>query len=146
MIYPDYSNIKLKLRPDGEKTTVFDPVRKKWVILTPEEHVRQYLIHFMIAEMLYPASLIAVEKNINVGKLNRRFDVVVYSREHKPWLLAECKAPEVPVSQNTLRQLLNYQGTVQSIYWLLTNGHETYCADARDVEQIAWLGSLPQYL
>ena len=146
MIHPDYSNIKLKLRPDGDKTTVFDPVRKKWVVLTPEEHVRQYLLLYLIDVMRYPAALIAVEKSINVGKLPRRFDVVVYNRDHQPWLLAECKAPEVPVSESTLRQLLNYQGTIQSSYWLLTNGHQTYCADARDIEKITWLHLLPEYL
>ena len=146
LIHLDYSTIKLKLRPAGDKTTVFDPVRKKWVVLTPEEHVRQYLIGYLIEAMHYPATLLAVEKNIAVGKLPRRFDVVAYNRDHQPWLLAECKAPEVPISETTLRQLLNYQSTIQSSYWLLTNGHQAFCADARDTENIKWLHSLPQYL
>ena len=146
MISLDLSNVHLKLRQAGDKTTVFDPIRKKWLILTPEEHVRQHIIHYLINTVQYPASLIAVEKNISVGKLKKRYDIVVYNRDHKPWMLVECKAPEVPVSENTLRQLLSYQSTIQSSYWLLTNGHQAFCADARDVENIKWLLSLPEYL
>jgi hypothetical protein len=145
MIYLDFSEISLKLKPAGDKTTVFDPTRKKWVVLTPEEHVRQYLLQYLIHVLHYPAALVAVEKNIKVGTLNKRFDIVVYSRDHKPWLLAECKAPEVPVSEKTLYQLLNYQSTMQCSYWLLTNGHETFCADACDVNDIKWLSSIPAY-
>lgn len=146
MIHIDFTNIKINVRPDGDKSTVFDPVRKKWLILTPEEHVRQHILGYMIHVMQYPASLISVEKNIKVGSLNKRFDIVVYDRSHKPWLLTECKAPEVPISEKTLWQLLNYQNIVQCSYWLLTNGLETYCADACDVENIKWCTSLPQYL
>jgi hypothetical protein len=145
MITPDYSNILLKLRKTEDKTTVFDPVRKKWIVLTPEEHVRQYMLQYMVGAMQYPASLVAVEKTIMVGNMSKRFDIVVYDRNHKPWMLVECKAPEVPVSEKTLQQLLNYQRTVQCNYWLLTNGPQTFCADARDVQNIKWLDSLPAY-
>lgn len=146
MITLDFSNIQLKLRHDGAKVNVFDPIRKKWLILTPEEHVRQHLLHYLAEVMHYPASLIAVEKTIKVGRLNKRFDIVVYNRDHKPWMLVECKSPEVPVSEKTLHQLLSYQGVVQCNYWLLTNGHQAFCADAQDMENIKWVGSLPQYL
>jgi hypothetical protein len=145
MITPDFSSIQLKLRQAGDKTSVFDPVRRKWVILTPEEHVRQYMVQYLTSTLLYPASLLAVEKTILVGSLSKRFDIVVYDRDHKPWMLVECKAPEVPVSEHTLHQLLNYQSTVQSKYWLLTNGHQTFCADACDAQNIVWLHSLPAY-
>ena len=145
MIPLDFSNITLKLQQADGKATVFDPVRKKWLVLTPEEHVRQYLIHYLADTLKYPLALLSVEKTIKVGALNKRFDIVVYNRDHKPWMLVECKAPEVPVSEKTLYQLLNYQGTVQCAYWLLTNGHQTFCADARDTENIKWLPSLPAY-
>ena len=145
MIPLDFSNIQLNLRRTGEKTTVFDPVRKKWIILTPEEHVRQYIIQYISGVMQYPLPLIAVEKTILVGKLNKRFDIVVYNRDHKPWMLAECKAPEIPLSEKTLYQLLNYQSKVQCRYWLLTNGRQAFCADAGDPQQIKWIGSLPAY-
>jgi type I restriction and modification enzyme subunit R-like protein len=145
MIPLDFSNIQLKLRQAEGKTSVFDPVRRKWLILTPEEHVRQHLIHYLTGTMRYPASLLAVEKTIKAGSMSKRFDIVVYSRHHKPWMLIECKAPGIPVSEKTLQQLLNYQRTVQCNYWLLSNGHQTYCADACNVENIKWLASLPLY-
>ncbi len=135
----------LKLQQDEGKTRVFDPIRKKWLILTPEEHVRQYLLQFLISKMGYPALLLSVEKTIQVGDMSKRFDVVVYDRDHKPWMLVECKNPEVPITEMTLHQLLGYQSTIQCPYWLLTNGHETYCADANDVTQIKWLGALPDF-
>jgi hypothetical protein len=145
MITPDFSNIQLRLRQADGKTSVFDRIRKKWIILTPEEHVRQYMIGHLTDILQYPASLIAVEKTILVGNLSKRFDIVVYNRDHRPWMLVECKAPEVPVSEKTLHQLLNYQRTIQSSYWLLTNGHQVLCADARNVDDIKWMDSLPLY-
>jgi hypothetical protein len=145
MITVDFSNCVLRLRKQQDKTTVFDPVRKKWLILTPEEHVRQYILAYLINVLNYPAALIAVEKNIKVGNMNKRFDIVVYNRNHTPWMLVECKAPEIVISEATLQQLLNYQRTVQCSYWLLTNGHQVFCADACNVQDIKWLLSLPAY-
>jgi hypothetical protein len=103
------------------------------------------MIHYLTSVMQYPSSLLAVEKMIRVGNVNKRFDIVVYSRDHEPWMLVECKAPEVPVSEKTLQQLLNYQRTMQCNYWLLTNGRQTFCADACDAQNIKWLTSLPAY-
>lgn len=113
--------------------------------MTPEEHVRQYVLHYLIEGMQYPKSLISVEKQIKVGHLYKRFDIVVYNRQHQPWMLIECKAPEILISETTLFQLLNYQRTIQCNYWVLTNGHQTFCADACDINSITWLDNLPPY-
>lgn len=137
--------MQLKLRKTEGKTSVFDPIRKKWVALTPEEHVRQYMLQYLMGAMQYPPGLIAVEKSIMVGTRIKRFDIVVYSRDHKPWMLVECKAPDVPVTEATLHQLLAYQRVMQCSYWLLTNGVQTYCANAADVENISWMNLLPAY-
>ena len=145
MITLDFSGIHLKIKQENDKPFVFDPIRKQWVSLTPEEHVRQYVIHYMTEGMQYPKSMLSVEKKIMVGNLAKRFDIVVYNREHKPWMLVECKAPEVIISEATLYQLLNYQRTAQCNYWMLTNGHQTFCADACDIQNIKWLDSLPPY-
>jgi len=145
MILLDFTDIQLKLQHINEQASVFDPIRKKWMVLTPEEHVRQYTIQYLTTIMKYPAGLLAVEKTIIVGTRSKRFDIVIYDREHKPWMLVECKAPEVPVSEKTLYQLLNYQRNLQSNYWLLTNGHQTFCANAGDRENIQWMNSLPVY-
>lgn len=145
MISIDFSGLQIRLKQEAERTFVFDPVRKRWIILTPEEHVRQYLLQYLIQGMEYPSAMIAVEKKITVGKITKRFDVAVFDRDHKPWLLAECKEPEVAISEATLFQLLNYHRSIPCKYWLLTNGHQNYCADAGDIHNIKWLDNLPVY-
>ncbi len=125
---------------------VFDPIRKIWVTLTPEEHVRQLLLCYFIQQMHYPTGLIAVEKTIIISGKRRRFDMVVYERNsHQPWLLVECKAPEVPVSDATLQQLLHYHSQLQCSYWMLSNGHQHFCANAINPLSIQWMAELPAY-
>jgi hypothetical protein len=141
----DFSGISLKLRQEEDRTMVFDPVRKKWLVLTKEEHVRQYLLQYLVDGMGYSLSLMAVEKKIKVGNVFKRFDLVVYNRDHHPWMLVECKEPGVIISEKTLFQLLNYNRSAQCSYWLLTNGHQTYCADARNINDIKWMEGLPLY-
>lgn len=146
MIITDFKGIQLKLRDSGDDTSVFDPIRKKWVMLTPEEHVRQYIIQYLAGNLHYPAGFFAVEKTIQVGMRNKRFDLVVFNQHHEPWMLVECKAPEVNITTETLHQLLNYHSAIPCKYWLLTNGHQTFCADASDPLEIKWLQSLPRYV
>ena len=145
MIVLDFSEVSLKLKKESSKTYVFDIIRKKWIVLTPEEHVRQYLINFLCQKMNYPTALIAVEKKIVVGSVTKRFDIVVFNRNHQPWLLAECKAPEIDINNTTLYQLLSYHSSIPCRYWLMTNGHQSFCADACDVNNIHWLSQLPVY-
>lgn len=145
MIVIDPTGLELKIKNEDGKPLVFDPVRKSWLVLTPEEHVRQIVLLHLTERMQYPRALIAVEKKITVGKMAKRFDVVVYDRNHEPWMLVECKEPAVAVSQQTLFQLLNYHRAVPCRYWLLTNGHQTFCANARNPQQIQWMSELPAY-
>jgi hypothetical protein len=133
------------LKTENGLRLIRDVVRKKWIQLTPEEHVRQALLHYFINRMHYPAALIAVEKQVKYGALNKRYDIVVYNRDHQPWLLAECKAPGMPVQQSTLHQLLQYHSSTPCPYWLLSNGVETWCADACDIHNISWMSSLPAF-
>lgn len=145
MILIDFNNTALKCKNQGKKTIVFDPIRKKWVAFTTEEHIRQLILDYLISNINYPAGMFAVEKSIEIGSLIRRFDIVIYGRNHKPWMLVECKSPDVEINEKTLHQLLNYQSIVQCRYWLLTNGHQTFCADSFDTNNIKWLTSLPDY-
>jgi len=145
MISLDFSTVQLKLKQDDGKTLVFDPIRKKWLVLTPEEHVRQYILYYLVVHLNYPAAMIAVEKQIILGNRKKRFDLVIYNREHKPWMLIECKEPGVPITEATLQQLLSYHNVMQCRYWLLTNGAQLFCADAKNVAQVKWLSSLPAY-
>lgn len=137
--------LSLRYRTVQGITEVFDSIRKKWLVLTPEEHVRQAWVQYLTRHMGYPPALIALEKQILAGPVLKRFDIVVYSRQHRPWMLAELKAPEIAIGQQTLFQLLQYQQTVQSRYWLISNGIHSFCADAADTSEIQWLKALPEY-
>jgi len=131
----------------GAAAQVWDEIRRQWVTLTPEEHVRQSLLQYLTQRMAYPKSLIAVERGVSVGHTTLRFDAVVFQRGSvQPWMLIECKAPEVTLSVETLQQLLNYHRELSSCrYWLLSNGRQSFCADCQTPQHIRWLDSLPAY-
>lgn len=105
---------------------IFDPVRKKWLQLTPEEWVRQHIISYLLKEKNYPASLLAVEKEISVGKLKKRCDIVVYRRDIKPMMIIECKEMDTPLTSKVLEQVLRYHITLQADYLIITNGLHCY--------------------
>jgi len=136
---------ELRIRSREGVRQIFDPVRKKWLVLTPEEHLRQVWIQYLTVQMQYPPALIAVEKQIRSGTRIKRFDIIVYNRKLEPWLLAEFKAPGVAVSRQTLYQLLQYQQHAQCRYWLISNGVASFCADAADPLNVRWLSSLPLF-
>lgn len=138
--YPSYS-FKIETRDDKEY--IFDPLRKKWIRLTPEEWVRQNFLQYLIQVMQYPASLIAVEKEIQVGELKKRFDILVYKKDH-PWLLIECKEMNVPINESVMQQLLRYQIAVQADYLIVTNGNETRGIGKENGQLIA-LHTIPTY-
>ncbi len=137
----------LRTRAFNDTIQVWDAIRQKWLAITPEEHVRQLLLAYLVEQMAYPAALMAVERGLPYGHTTLRFDVAVYHRDNtQPWLLAECKAPEVELTDETLRQLLQYCSKLPGVrYWLLTNGRQTFCADAQDPADIKWLTGLPAY-
>jgi hypothetical protein len=121
---PSYS---FKLKQDKDKIYVFDSIRKKYVLLTPEEWVRQHIIQFVIQEKKYPASLVAVEIGLKYNQLQKRADVLVYNNTGVPLLLIECKAPEVKITQEVFHQIALYNMTFKVAYLLVTNGLEHYC-------------------
>ncbi|HMU47131.1 MAG TPA: type I restriction enzyme HsdR N-terminal domain-containing protein [Chitinophagaceae bacterium] len=112
-------------REEG-KDFIFDPLRKKWIILTPEEWVRQNFVQYLVKVKGYPAAYIAIEKEIRVGELKKRFDILVYNNNHQPWMLIECKAPEINLDENTLHQVLRYNIAVPANHILVTNGTATF--------------------
>ena len=111
----------------GGKPVIFDRTRRKYVRLTPEEWVRQHFIRFLIEEQHVPSALIAVEMGFTYQRMPRRADVVVHDRKGRPLLMAECKAPEVPVRQATFDQVARYNKVVQARYLVVTNGLTHYC-------------------
>lgn len=108
----------------NEKNTlqIFDIIRKKFVDLTPEEWVRQHVIHFFISHQEVPATLISVEKQLVLNNTKRRTDIVVYSPLLKPLLIVECKAPEVEINQETINQALRYNLKLNVPFVFLSNG------------------------
>ncbi len=125
MIKIDYPQPSCRIQTEKGKEYIFDTLRKKWVLLTPEEWVRQNFIQYLVQEMQYPASLIAVEKEIKLGELKKRFDVLVYDKDHRPWMMIECKAADVKLNDLVLQQVLRYNITVPVKYIVITNGNTT---------------------
>lgn len=139
-------NLQLRMRKNEQgKPEVWDMLRKKWLNFSPEEHVRQALLHYLVYQCAYPPGLIAVERQISYGTLKKRFDIVVFSQDRKPWLLAECKSPDVPITDATLRQLLQYHHTLPCPFWVLSNGHEHFCADASVLPDVRWVDHFPEF-
>ncbi len=119
--------LKSQLRQKNNAAEVWDIVRKKWILLTPEEWVRQHLIQFLHTEKGFSLNLMAVEKSIKVNGMNRRYDLVIYDISAKPILLAECKAPEIKITQAVFDQVARYNLLLKVPYLLVTNGLEHFC-------------------
>jgi hypothetical protein len=117
----------LVLQERGGEVTVFDPIRKKQVTLTPEEWVRQHFIQFLIRDRGFPEGLIAVERTVRLQGVPWRADIVAHDRQGRPALLVECKAPEVDLNQNAFDQIARYNSVLQASYLVVTNGRVHYC-------------------
>ena len=126
MITVNYPEPAFRIREKNGKSFIFDLIRKQWIFLTEEEWVRQNFISYMIQVLKYPAAMIAIEKEIYLGELKKRFDILVYNSNHEPWLLAECKAPEVKLDKLVLEQVLRYGISVPAKFLLITNGNTTF--------------------
>lgn len=124
MIKIDYPAYKYRIRRDADREVIFDELRKIWVRLTPEEWVRQNFIRFLLSQK-YAASLVAVEKQIRLGEMIKRFDILIYDSKHQPWMMVECKAMSVALTSGVLQQALRYNIAVPVKYIVITNG--SYC-------------------
>ena len=109
------------------RNKVFDPVRKKWIGITPEELVRQHFIQYLLLEKKYPVSLMKMEQGIVYNKLNKRGDIVIYSHTGMPMILIECKAPTILLDEDILMQALRYNIKLKAPYLVLSNGIQTIC-------------------
>jgi hypothetical protein len=135
-----------KLKREEDKIWIFDIVRKKFLILTPEEWVRQHFIHYLIGHLRYPKSMIKVEGGLTYNQLSKRSDIVVFGREGKPWMLIECKAPEQKISQATFHQASAYNATLKALYITVTNGLHHYCSRVNWADYTTeMLSELPPY-
>ncbi len=114
------------------KTLVFDPLRRQWVALTPEEQVRQKTLHFLVETRKLPAGLITVEYSIKVNNLPKRADIVVFNNLGVPQMIVECKAESVPITEKVLDQAIRYYSGLKVKYLTLTNGKTMFCYKVED--------------
>ncbi len=134
------------MKSDGEKTYIFDVVRKKYLLLTNEEWVRQNFIHYLNKEKKYPLGLMGVEQMVKYNSLKTRADIVMYNTLGKAHIIVECKAPDVKITQDTFNQIAKYNSQLKVKYLLVTNGMNHYCCKM-DYERnrIAFLEEIPSY-
>lgn len=118
---------ELTLKKEGGKVWIFDIIRKKYIVLTPEEWVRQNFIHYMIRDLKYPRSLFRIEGALTYNSLQKRSDILVRNREGKPWMLVECKSPGIKLTQKAFNQIAVYNMTIGATYLAVTNGMVHYC-------------------
>lgn len=145
MLTINYPEQRFQIRQETGKDIIFDPLRKKWLLLTPEEWVRQNFVQYLIQVKKYPATLIALEKMIILGELKKRFDILVYDKDHLPWMMIECKAPVIRLDQAVLQQLLRYHISVPTGFLVVTNGDYSYGWQKKD-QRLQLLNELPEWL
>lgn len=139
--FPSYN---IRTKNTQKNTLVFDRWRKKWVVLTPEEWVRQHCLYFLSESCGIPAAWIAVEKEIHVQQNPKRFDIAVFAPDTRLWLLVECKAPQAVLNQEVLDQINRYNTQLNCPYLMLTNGMQHIFCQCSGSE-IQFLEQLPKY-
>jgi hypothetical protein len=112
----------VRIKNEGSRTLIFDAIRKKWLVLTPEEWVRQHILNFLVTEKKIPPSIISIEKELVLNDLKKRYDVVVYDRQLRPYLIIECKAPFIQLDKSVVEQALRYNLTVKAPLLMISNG------------------------
>jgi hypothetical protein len=139
--FPSYN---FRFKNSENKVAIFDAIRKKFIILTPEEWVRQHVVHYLLEEKKYPKSHINVEKLLKVNDLKKRYDIVVFNPDGSIFILVECKAPEIKISQHTFDQIARYNLTLKAQFLMVTNGHNHYfCQMDFENEKYNFLKELP---
>lgn len=141
---PEYP---FRIKAEGGKTLIFDSIRKKYVVLTPEEWVRQNFIQYLVAEKKFPETLMAVEKKLTVNNQTRRFDLLVYQRNGQPFLIAEFKAPNVKITQEAFDQAVRYNMALRVDFIVVSNGLQHFaCAIDYKKNSFAYLPEIPFFI
>lgn len=134
--FPEKYGLRIQ-NTEASGLQIWDPIRKKWVALNPEEWVRQHVIHYLVTQR-FPASRIAIERQLEVNGLRKRFDLLVFDELGMPELLVECKAPDVVITERTMLQIATYNSHYKAKTLLVTNGmmHYYYAWDGNQFELI----------
>lgn len=135
-----------KFKVDNDRTQIFDDIRKKYVVITPEEWVRQNFIQYLIQEKNYFKNLIAVEKKVVLNSLNKRFDILIHNKTGNPELIVECKAPKVKITQAVFNQAARYNFILRAKYLVVTNGLQHYACEVDfDKKEVTFLEEVPVF-
>ena len=141
--FPSYN---FRFKNSENKVSIFDDIRKKFIILTSEEWVRQNTIQFLLKEKNYPKSYLNIEKLIKINDITKRYDIVVFRPDGTLSLLIECKAPEVKITQDTFDQIARYNLKLKAHYLMVTNGLNHYfCQMDFENEKYIFLEELPSF-
>lgn len=141
--FPPYT---FRFRNHNSRQEIFDPVRRKYVSLTPEEWVRQHVIAYLTGNKGFPVSMIGVEKQLILNKQLKRFDLVVFNRNASPLLLIECKAPGVEITEKAFDQAARYNMLLRAEYFLISNGLEHYtCRIDYENKQYIFIEEIPHF-
>lgn len=141
--FPSY---KFRFKNSENKLFIFDVIRKKFVVLQPEEWVRQHCIHFLIEDKNYPLSLINVEKELKVNGLRKRYDIVIYNPDGSIHLIVECKSYKKKIDQSSFDQIARYNLTLNALYLMVTNGiNHYYCSMDHEEQRYHFLKDIPDY-
>lgn len=134
----------LQIKTQDQKRYIFDPIRKKWLVLQPEEFVRQLMVQYLLNEKGYNHNRIAIERGIKVNGMAKRCDILVFDQDLQPFILIECKAPEIPLSADVFHQMAVYNMQLHVPYLMMSNGTSSYIGKI-DVEnqQYTLLEDLP---
>ncbi|GAA4413771.1 type I restriction enzyme HsdR N-terminal domain-containing protein [Nibrella viscosa] len=136
-----------KIKQIEGKPYIFDALRRKYVRITPEEWVRQHIVHLLITHYLYPKALIRTEGGLTLNQLQKRTDVLVFDRQGKPFLLIECKAPSVALTQAVFDQIARYNHVHQAPYLVVTNGLTHYCCGIdHETATVRFLDDFPAFV
>ncbi len=146
MLELNLPSFDINVKKIGGKLSILDPLRRKFVALTPEEWVRQHFVNFLLKEKGYPAALIANEVQIDLNKLKKRCDSVVYNRDLSPLMIIEYKAPDVDITQQVFDQIVRYNIVLKVKYLIVSNGLNHYCCIMDyDKQSFNYLSDIPNY-
>lgn len=142
----NFPKFSFRFKNNENKVSIFDVIRKKFVILQPEEWVRQNCVQYLIEHKKYPKSLINVEKELKVNNLRKRYDIIVFNSDGSIHLIVECKAPELKINQDSFDQIARYNSVLNANYLMVTNGlNHYYCKMNFEEERYDFLKDIPSY-
>ena len=137
-------NYPFRFRTSGQSKEIFDTLRKKYVSLTPEEWVRQHFIKYLSDELKYPPGFISIEKGLLFNDRKKRTDIVVHDSYGKPWMIVECKAPHIKLTENAFYQAASYHLKLEVKYLVITNGLKHFCCKFEN-EKFVFTNSFPGF-